>query len=98
MFLNIRVRPAANLSRLEEVLVVIKIDELQAQPEQTGPMRAVDILAERLPTVPPKPETAADATGKTSVPQAGGAAATATKPVNSTVTPKPQPAAEGTPQ
>jgi len=55
LFLNIRVRPAADLSRLEEVLVVTKIDERQAQPEQTGAARAVDILAERLPSVPPKP-------------------------------------------
>jgi len=56
LFLNIRVRPAANLSRLEEVLVVTKIDERQAEPERTGAARAVDILAERLPTVPAKPE------------------------------------------
>ena len=56
LFLNIRVRPAADLSKLEEVLVVTKIDERQAQPDQTGGARAVDILAERLPTVPPKPE------------------------------------------
>jgi rod shape-determining protein MreC len=55
LFLNIRVRPAADLSRLEEVLVVTKIDERQAQPEQAGAARAVDILAERLPSVPPKP-------------------------------------------
>jgi rod shape-determining protein MreC len=55
LFLNIRVRPAADLSRLEEVLVVTKIDERQAQPEQTGAARAVDILAERLPSVPAKP-------------------------------------------
>ena len=59
LFLNIRVRPAADLSRLEEVLVVTKIDERQAEPDQTGTARAIDILAERLPTVPPKPETAA---------------------------------------
>src|SRR5271157_3179571 len=58
LFLNIRVRPAADLSKLEEVLVVTKIDERQAEPEQTGTARAVDILAERLPTVPSKPETA----------------------------------------
>ena len=58
LFLNIRVRPAADLSKLEEVLVVTKIDERQAQPDQTGAARAVDILAERLPTVPPKPENA----------------------------------------
>src|SRR5229473_4325038 len=56
LFLNIRVRPAADLSKLEEVLVVTKIDERQAQPNQTGAARAVDILAERLPTVPSKPE------------------------------------------
>ena len=58
LFLNIRVRPAADLSRLEEVLVVTKIDERQAEPDQTGATRAVDILAERLPTVPAKPENA----------------------------------------
>jgi rod shape-determining protein MreC len=56
LFLNIRVRPAADLSRLEEVLVVTKIDERQAEPDQTGAARAVDILAERLPGVPSKPE------------------------------------------
>ena len=59
LFLNIRVRPAADLSKLEEVLVVTKIDERQAKPDQAGAARAVDILAERLPTVPSKPENAA---------------------------------------
>jgi rod shape-determining protein MreC len=58
LFLNIRVRPAADLSRLEEVLVVTRIDERQAEPDQTGTARAIDILAERLPTVPAKPENA----------------------------------------
>ena len=56
LFLNIRVHPSADLSRLEEVLVVTKIDERQAEPERTSTARAVDILAERLPTVPPKTE------------------------------------------
>jgi rod shape-determining protein MreC len=65
LFLNIRVRPAADLSKLEEVLVVTKIDERQAEPDQTGATRAIDILAERLPKVPAKPENAvkADAAG-----------------------------------
>src|SRR5271166_4649949 len=58
LFLNIRVRPAANLSKLEEVLVVTKIDERQAEPDQTGTSRAIDILAQRLPGVPSKPENA----------------------------------------
>lgn len=61
LFLNIRVRPAADLSKLEEVLVVTKIDERQAQPDQAGAARAVDILAERLPAVPSKPENAVKA-------------------------------------
>src|SRR5271167_4092040 len=72
LFLNIRVRPAADLSKLEEVLVVTKIDERQAEPDQTGATRAVDILAERLPGVPSTPEDAV----KTGVP--GTAAATST--------------------
>jgi rod shape-determining protein MreC len=58
LFLNIHVRPAADLNRLEEVLVVTKIDERQAEPEQTNAVRAVDILAQRLPGVPSKPESA----------------------------------------
>src|SRR6266850_7512384 len=64
LFLNIQVKPTANLSKLEEVLIVTKIDERQATPEQSGPVRAADVLAERLPTVPPKPA------------EAGGSAAT----------------------
>src|SRR5271156_3071235 len=55
LFLNIRVRPAADLSKLEEVLVVTKIDERQAEPDQTGATRAGAILAERLPGGPAKP-------------------------------------------
>ncbi len=73
LFLNIRVRPAADLGRLEEVLVVTKIDERQALPEPTGAARAVDILAERLPGVPSKPENAE---------KGGGAAPGATVPAS----------------
>jgi rod shape-determining protein MreC len=64
-FLAIRVKPAADLSRLEEVLVVTKIaEQTPAVPETAGGrVRAADILAQRLPTVPkaeePKPETKA---------------------------------------
>lgn len=73
LFFNIRVRPAADLSRLEEVLVVTKVDERQALPDQTAPVRAIDILAERLPSVPAKPDTAADGTGKNSAAPPTGA-------------------------
>jgi rod shape-determining protein MreC len=55
LFLNVRVKPAANLGKLEEVLVVTKIDERQSEHEQNGTARAADILAERLPSVPAKP-------------------------------------------
>jgi rod shape-determining protein MreC len=59
-FLNIRVRPAAQLDRLEEVLVIMQVDERQPELVPAAPRRAADILAERLPTVPVKaPEAAA---------------------------------------
>jgi rod shape-determining protein MreC len=54
-FLNIRVKPAATLNRLEEVLVITKIDEQQPDLIPEAPMRAVDILAQHLPGVPVKP-------------------------------------------
>jgi rod shape-determining protein MreC len=66
LFLNIHVHPAADLSKLEEVLVVTKIDQRQAEPDQTNAQRAADILAERLPTVPPKPVTVEKAPATTS--------------------------------
>jgi rod shape-determining protein MreC len=56
LFLNIRVRPTAPISRLEEVLVITQIDE--RSPEATpadNSIRAIDILAQRLPTVAPPP-------------------------------------------
>ena len=88
LFWNIRIKPSANLSKLEEVLVVTKIDEKQAAPELTGPARAADILAERLPTVPPKPETpAATAPAKPGV-TANSAAPNGSKPVQ-TAAPRP---------
>lgn len=68
LFLNIRVKPSANLGKLEEVLVVTKIDERQAAPEQSVPVRAADILAERLPTVPPKAPDASGAPPSTALP------------------------------
>ena len=55
LFLNIRIRPAANLSKLEEVLVVTEKQERQAAAHDTVRMRAADILAQRLPSVPEKP-------------------------------------------
>ncbi len=58
LFLNIRLKPAADLNRLEEVLVVTQPPLSQADSET--PVRAADILAQRLPGVTPKqPENTA---------------------------------------
>lgn len=54
LFLNIRVIPSAHLDRLEEVLVVTKIQDQLPDTKDLGPIRASDILSERLPTVPVK--------------------------------------------
>ena len=61
LFLNIRVIPSSRLDRLEEVLVVTKIEEKMPDTKDLGPLRASDILAERLPGVPNKAEV--DAAG-----------------------------------
>ena len=59
LFLNIRVRPAANLSKLEEVLVITQKEDRAPAAAASEQVRAVDVLAQRLPSVPPRP--AADA-------------------------------------
>jgi rod shape-determining protein MreC len=82
LFLNIRVKPAADLSRLEEVLVITQQEEREpVASEATAPLRAADILAERLPKVPPKPVV-----DPSKLSAATGAAATAAKPATGTLT------------
>jgi rod shape-determining protein MreC len=61
MFLNIHVKPAADLSRVEEVLVVIEKQEREPVAESGGRVRAADVLAQRLPSVPEKPPAVAGA-------------------------------------
>ena len=55
LFLNINVKPAADLSRLEEVLVVTQKEEREPVAQSGASVRAADILARRLPSVPDKP-------------------------------------------
>ena len=64
LFLNIKVKPAADLSRLEEVLVVTEKREHAAVAESER-VRAADILAQRLPSVPDKPATVSGTTAAT---------------------------------
>jgi len=75
LFLNIRVKPAANLSKLEEVLVITQEEEREPEVADTTHVRAADILAQRLPSVPDKPaadpnKTPAPATGVNGAPSA----------------------------
>jgi rod shape-determining protein MreC len=55
LFLNIRVKPATDLNRMEEVLVITQYKETEPVVSDAEHMRAADILAQRLPSVPPKP-------------------------------------------
>jgi rod shape-determining protein MreC len=56
-FLNITVKAAANLSKLEEVLVITKDEEkAPALADDAAPVRAIDVLAQRLPSVPVRPK------------------------------------------
>jgi rod shape-determining protein MreC len=71
LFLNIKVHAAADLNRLEEVLVVTERQEREAVAESDAKVRAADILAARLPSVPDKPPTIG------TVKPAGAAVATA---------------------
>ena len=73
LFLSIKIKPAANLGRLEEVLVLTEKQERQAIAEDQGRVRAADILAQRLPSVPDKPATdAAAGTTPNGVPKVPG--------------------------
>src|SRR5579872_5329574 len=60
-FLTIKIKPAADLNRLEEVLVVTKMaEQLPSAAENEGRSRAADILAQRLPTVPKSDQQKSD--------------------------------------
>jgi rod shape-determining protein MreC len=61
-FLKITVKPVADLDRLEEVLVITKKAEQAPSVADEGPVRAVDILTDRLPSVPDQPPATAKPT------------------------------------
>jgi rod shape-determining protein MreC len=96
-FLNIRVRPAANLNRLEEVLVITKISDRDVEAPADSGKRAADILADRLPSIPVKPPDQPGAAGATGTAAQPGAAAAGTgKPGASAKTGAAKPGAAGT--
>jgi len=69
LFLNIRVIPSARLDRLEEVLVITKIQDKLPDAKDLGPIRASDILSQRLPGVPAA--AGVDAAGNATAPTGG---------------------------
>jgi len=87
LFLSIKVKPAANLSKLEEVLVLVEKQQREATAEDLGHTRAADILAQRLPSVPDKPAQPAGSTA--------GAAAGSAQPASGTNGAKPTGTATG---
>jgi rod shape-determining protein MreC len=91
LFLKIQVKPAADLSRIEEVLVITQTEDKTPEVADTEPqMRASDILAQRLPTVPDKPADATKPTTGAVTPNpqpAGAGAGTAAPGVGSTASP-----------
>lgn len=96
LFLNIRVKPAADMTRLEEVLVITQKQDREPALADTEHMRASDILAERLPSVPDKPATVPNqpSTGaKPATAATAGAANAKPGSVPATVSPGTQPAA-----
>jgi rod shape-determining protein MreC len=88
-FLVIKVKPAADLNRLEEVLVITSMTEqAPATAENQSHVRAADILAQRLPTVPKtdqqSPASKTPATAETGAPKKKPAATTTTATQNTT--------------
>jgi rod shape-determining protein MreC len=85
LFLDIKLKPAVDLNRLEEVLVITSQKPRGPDTAGLGPIRAADILAQHLPGVPQTatPQTGAPQTPPSPAPQAapnGQPAATAIVP------------------
>ena len=88
-FLVIKIKPAADLRRLEEVMVVTKIaEESPAVAAGPAPMRAADILAQRLPSVPKQDANAPKSPGGLT---SGATATGATAPTTAAAKPSPTP-------
>lgn len=67
-FMIVKVKPSANLERIEEVLVITKVvDKSPEAPEGPRALRAADILAQRLPTLAPRPPARGEEPPPTSV-------------------------------
>lgn len=97
-FLAIKVKPAADLGRLEEVLVVTKSSDELPNLAGAGQLRAADILAQRLPSVTKVENASKDAAAKAGAakPVASPSPGTAV-PLSAKPSTTPTPAASNTP-
>jgi rod shape-determining protein MreC len=104
-FMSIKVKPSADLLRLEEVLVITKMtEETPAMASGTNSLRAADILSQRLPSIPKTdpnaPKTTGAAASPTPTPKPAGASASPSptpKPARAAASPSATPkAAVGT--
>lgn len=97
VFLSILVKPAVDFQRLEEVLVIKRMEEtaLEASEPETG-RRAAEILARRLPSVPRKTEAGAASASPAKPGGAQGVAATE-RPAQPAQRPAPAPKSGTTP-
>ena len=89
LFLNIKIKAVASLDKLEEVLVLVEKQERQATAEENVRVRAADILAQRLPSVPDKPADASAATGTIAGAATGTSTGSAKPPAIANAQPKP---------
>src|SRR5215469_3333467 len=99
-FLQVTVKPASALNHLEEVLIIIKKAEREPAVSTAGvPLRAADILAQRLPTVPDTPPATVPGAGAVKpTATAGAAAGPALKPLAKAPASTTAPAAVNQPQ
>ncbi|HEY2394046.1 MAG TPA: rod shape-determining protein MreC [Candidatus Angelobacter sp.] len=81
-FLAIKIKPSADLRRLEEVMVVTKVaEETPSVANGPLPMRAADILAQRLPSIPKQDPSAPKTPGGTTGSVPAGTASATPKPL-----------------
>ncbi len=93
-FLAIKIKPAADLNRLEEVLVITELGERgPSLSEEARPMSASEMLAQRLPSAKKKEESA-DAAKVPAAPKA----TTPVKPAVTTTNPPPAKTPEENPR
>jgi len=97
-FLSIKVKPSADLRRLEEVLVITKMaEETPAVASGSNSLRAADILSQRLPSIPKVDPNAAKTPGGTAAGTASPTPSPTPKPAGAAATePKKETPASGT--